>query len=153
MQNEKGLTLVELLVSVVILAMVLVPLLTIMSGTSTRTASQARETENAYLAQEIIEKIRMNEGVYKVTSDDGYYCSSLNAHVCTGHVPLNPTFEAELQLNEGQVVEIIVIDSPENAQFNEVSVIVRNNDRVMTGPEDGVHDIENRIELATVVRK
>ena len=37
MKNEKGITLVELLVAVVIAGIIIVPLLTIMTGTFTRT--------------------------------------------------------------------------------------------------------------------
>ena len=57
MKNEKGITLVELLVAVVIAGIIIVPLLTIMTGTFTRTASQEKETQIAYVAQEVMEKI------------------------------------------------------------------------------------------------
>ena len=60
MKNEKGITLVELLVAVVIAGIIIVPLLTIMTGTFTRTESQEKETEIAYVAQEVMEKIRLN---------------------------------------------------------------------------------------------
>ena len=52
MKNEKGITLVELLAAVVIAGIIIVPLLTIMTGTFTRTASQEKETQIAYVAQE-----------------------------------------------------------------------------------------------------
>jgi prepilin-type N-terminal cleavage/methylation domain-containing protein len=54
MKNEKGITLIELLVSVVIAGIVIVPFLTIMTGTFTRTASQGKETQLMYFAQEMI---------------------------------------------------------------------------------------------------
>src|SRR6476619_5495787 len=60
MKNEKGITLIELLVAVVIAGIVIVPLLTIMTGTFTRTISQEKETEIAYVAQEVTEKVRQN---------------------------------------------------------------------------------------------
>ena len=45
MKNEKGITLIELLAAVVIAGIVIVPLLTIMTGTFTRTAcSRKRNT-------------------------------------------------------------------------------------------------------------
>ena len=47
MKNEKGITLVELLVAVVIAGIIIVPLLTIMTGTFTRTMSQEKETKIA----------------------------------------------------------------------------------------------------------
>ena len=58
MKNEKGITLVELLAAVVIAGIIIVPLLTIMTGTFTRTVSQEKETQIAYVAQEVMEKIR-----------------------------------------------------------------------------------------------
>ena len=45
MKNEKGITLVELLAAVVIAGIIIVPLLTIMTGTFTRTVSQEKETK------------------------------------------------------------------------------------------------------------
>ena len=60
MKNEKGITLVELLVAVVIAGIIIVPLLTIMTGTFTRTASQEKETQIAYVAQEVMEKVRLH---------------------------------------------------------------------------------------------
>ena len=63
MKNEKGITLVELLAAVVIAGIIIVPLLTIMTGTFTRTASQEKETQIAYVAQEVMEKIRLNAPV------------------------------------------------------------------------------------------
>ncbi len=38
----------------------IVPLLTIMTGTYTRTISQEKETKIAYVAQEVMEKVRLN---------------------------------------------------------------------------------------------
>ena len=67
MKNEKGITLVELLVAVVIAGIIIVPLLTIMTGTFTRTVSQENETEIAYVAQDVMEKVRLHsiaEGTY-----------------------------------------------------------------------------------------
>ena len=58
MKNEKGVTLIELLVAVVIAGIIIVPLLTIMTGTFTRTAAQGKETQIAYIAQEVMEKVR-----------------------------------------------------------------------------------------------
>lgn len=72
MKDEKGVTLIELLVAVVIAGIVIVPLLTVMTGTFSRTASQGRETQLMYFAQEVMETVR-NEGY--VNSDTNYYCS------------------------------------------------------------------------------
>ena len=43
MKNEKGITLVELLVAVVIAGIIIVPLLTIMTGTFTRTIAKKKK--------------------------------------------------------------------------------------------------------------
>ena len=70
MKNEKGITLVELLVAVVIAGIIIVPLLTVMTGTFTRTASQEKETQIAYVAQEVMEKIRLNPQYIPKPSND-----------------------------------------------------------------------------------
>ena len=72
MKNEKGITLIELLAAVVIAGIVIVPLLTIMTGTFTRTASQGKETQLMYFAQEVMENVR-NDGYD--SSKTMYYCS------------------------------------------------------------------------------
>ncbi|WP_100405006.1 type II secretion system protein [Bacillus solitudinis] len=141
MKNEKGITLVELLVSVVILGMVLVPVLTIMSGTSIRTDNQEKSTSNAYIAQDVMEKVRINEGIYKINrnEDDSAqtFCASNVTEACSGF--LNIAFETELNLNDVQIVEITAEMYSENASFNEVTVSIR--------------DSVNRIELVTLVKK
>ncbi len=58
MKNEKEITLIELLAAAVIAGIVIVPLLTIMTGTFTRTISQEKETKIAYVAQEVMEKVK-----------------------------------------------------------------------------------------------
>lgn len=59
MKNEKRITLVELLAAVVIVE-IIVPLLTIITGTFTRAVSQEKETEIAYVVQEVMEKVRLH---------------------------------------------------------------------------------------------
>ncbi|WP_332629262.1 type II secretion system protein [Halalkalibacter flavus] len=49
MRDEKGVTLIELLVAIVIAGIILVPLLTIMTGTFSRTVSQDQDTRNLIL--------------------------------------------------------------------------------------------------------
>lgn len=72
MKNQKGITLIELLAAVVIAGIVIVPLLTIMTGTFTRTASQGKETQLMYFAQAVMETVRQ-EGYSP--SKTMYYCS------------------------------------------------------------------------------
>ena len=59
MKNEKGITLIELLAAVVIAGIVIVPLLTIMTGTFTRTIVR-RKQKSRYVAQEVMEKVGQN---------------------------------------------------------------------------------------------
>ena len=74
MKNEKGITLVELLVAVVIAGIIIVPLLTIMTGTFTRTVSQEKETQIAYVAQEVMEKIRLQPNYLPKPTIKEVYC-------------------------------------------------------------------------------
>lgn len=155
MNNQKGVTLIELLVAIVILGIILVPTLTIMTGTATRTVSQEKETSNAYLAQEVMEKIRFNEGDYKVVRNpDGtekYYCYSDIADACTDHEDL--IFIDSLSLRGDEIVEVYVSQYPDEPAFNQVRVIVTSNDKISYGANGGIVDKENRIELVTVVKQ
>ncbi|MEK3992558.1 type IV pilus modification PilV family protein [Robertmurraya sp. FSL R5-0851] len=73
MNNEKGVTLIELLISVVIAGMVIVPLLLIMTGSFTRTVEQGEDTQLNYYGQQIMEIIR-EKGYISGTSPTQYYC-------------------------------------------------------------------------------
>jgi len=72
MNNEKGVTLIELLISVVIAGIVIVPLMLIMTGSFTRTVEQGEDTQLTYYGQEIMEDIR--EKGYKSNTPTQYYC-------------------------------------------------------------------------------
>ncbi|MCT8137492.1 type II secretion system protein [Anaerobacillus sp. CMMVII] len=147
MKNEKGVTLIELLVSIVLLGMIIVPLLMIMTGTSTRTVTQERETGNSYIAQEVMEKVR--SGNVRYLLPNGHYCAS-NTSACQDLLPL--PFATELGLGDYQIVEVVVETYSDNTSFHEVTVIVRNDDRISYGTGDLVEK-ENRIELITVVKQ
>ncbi|GLB58381.1 type IV pilus modification PilV family protein [Cytobacillus sp. NCCP-133] len=76
MKNERGITLIELLAAIAISGMIIVPLLTITTGTLNRTASQGEETQLFYFAQEVMEVIRSegydpNKVLYYCSVDDG----------------------------------------------------------------------------------
>ncbi|WP_428909283.1 type IV pilus modification PilV family protein [Niallia sp. Krafla_26] len=73
MKNERGITLIELLVAVVISGIIIIPLLTILSGSYTRTIKQGEETQLMYFAQEVIEGIR-SEGFVIGTTPTKYWC-------------------------------------------------------------------------------
>lgn len=146
-KNDKGVTLIELLISIVLLSIILVPLLMIMTGSLTRTTTQERETGNAYVAQKVMEKVRSNQLAYKLGAN--HYCTSEIEDACNGLEPL--PFSDELDLNQHQIVEVIVSDYEENLAFHEVFVTVRNDDKISYG--DGLVDTENVITLVTVVKK
>lgn len=57
-RDQSGITLVELLVAVVIMSIIIIPILTLMTNSSTRTATQGKESQLIYFAQEIIEQIK-----------------------------------------------------------------------------------------------
>jgi prepilin-type N-terminal cleavage/methylation domain-containing protein len=59
MKNQKGVTLIELLVAVALLGIVVIPIITMMTGSYTNTVIQGRESKSLYYAQEIIEEARI----------------------------------------------------------------------------------------------
>ena len=127
MEDEKGITLIELLVAVVIAGIVIVPLLTIMTGTFTRTASQGKETQLMYFAQEVMEVVR-TEGYSPAKTM--YYCSEKSG------CDLNE------DVDDSAEVKVTKIDKKFNgALFYEVTVTA------------GSLDINaNHVELVTVVK-
>ncbi|WP_066153142.1 prepilin-type N-terminal cleavage/methylation domain-containing protein [Halalkalibacter krulwichiae] len=147
MKNEKGLTLVELLVAIVIVGIIIVPLLTIMTGTFTRTVSQEKETQIAYIAQEVMEKVR-----YSTTgtlSVDTYCWSNINEQ-CESHANL-PAPYSNLVIDE-PVTVFVKVDPYEHEvdNFYQITVRVEKNSFISSG-KAGLHEKENKIELVTVV--
>ncbi|WP_209121986.1 prepilin-type N-terminal cleavage/methylation domain-containing protein [Alkalihalobacillus sp. BA299] len=70
MKNQKGVTLIELLVTIVLLGIIVIPFLTLMTDAFTNTVSQGKETQIIYYAQEVIEEARIityPEGLEGVT--------------------------------------------------------------------------------------
>lgn len=59
--NQAGVTLVELLIAIAILGIILVPILTLITDSSARTAIQGKESQLIYFAQEIIEEMKAKE--------------------------------------------------------------------------------------------
>ena len=60
MKNEKGITLIELLVTVVIIGIIIIPLLTLFTGTFSRTVVQGKESQIGYYAEEVMEEARVS---------------------------------------------------------------------------------------------
>lgn len=128
MNNEKGVTLIELLVSVVIAGMVIVPLLLIMTGSFTRTVEQGEDTQLNYYGQQTMEIIR-EKGFKSGASPTQYYCQKDQG--CVSTVLAN--YEATVTITE-KTVEYNGI------QFFEVTAKVVSNDA-------------SSLELVTVVKK
>ena len=145
MKNEKGITLIELLAAVVIAGIVIVPLLTIMTGTFTRTISQEKETKIAYVAQEVMEKVRQNNTTELKTSGCWTNISTISG--------CDPLTKIGLTITQEVYVKAEVQPYHGNTDFNEVKIIVKTPTKVVNGPNGGVKDKDGRIELVTVVMK
>ena len=162
MKNEKGITLVELLVAVVIAGIIIVPLLTVMTGTFTRTTSQEKETQIAYVAQEVMEKIRLNPQYIPKPSNDNtrVYCYPDNNQKYTDkgcNELLNNMYRpTELPGNSFIMVYVSKYKEQEDPDkypnFYEVEVKVLEDTKVVNGGENStVTEKENSINLVTVV--
>ncbi len=146
MKNEKGITLIELLVAVAIIGIVLVPILTLLTGTFSRTIVQGKESQINYYAQEVIEEARVT------TYSDGLAGSKLFGS-CTessGCTPIDVNLKDESRVNRTNVDAIYSIafrvpsETNQNirAHFYEIVVTVLTNDAT-----------RKSVELTTVVRK
>jgi prepilin-type N-terminal cleavage/methylation domain-containing protein len=146
MKNEKGITLIELLVAVVIAGIVIVPLLTIMTGTFTRTISQEKETRIAYVVQEVMEKVRQNKTPALKTSGCWTNISTL---IGCDSITL-------LDINSTQDIYVKAFVNPyhDNPIFNEVEIKVTASTptKVVNGPSDGVKNKNNTISFFAVVK-
>ncbi|MEB1807667.1 MAG: prepilin-type N-terminal cleavage/methylation domain-containing protein [Bacillaceae bacterium] len=156
LKNEKGLTLVELLAAIMIAGIIIVPLLNIMTGTFTRTVTQQTETQIAYIAQDVMEKIRLNKDPFKVTTAVGdnstkQLCWSNPETFCGTN-----TLPSAFDISTTEQVKVVVTVKPyQNLPFNEVVVEVMS-DSFVYGGESGTVTKKtngNRIELVTVVKK
>ena len=161
MKNEKGITLVELLVAVVIAGIIIVPLLTIMTGTFTRTASQEKETQIAYVAQEVVERIRIHAPMTEVGKEYVQTARTMTYYFPESH-PLNKGSDSmqvlpEIYCPDSTEKYITVKLTPYNltnySGFYEVTVSVSEDTKVVIAGENStVVDKENAIELMTVVK-
>lgn len=128
MNNEKGVTLIELLISVVIAGMAIVPLLLIMTGSFTRTVEQGEDTQLNYYGQQIMEIIR-EKGYISGTSPTQYYCQEDQGCV-TATIP---NYDAKVTITANPVTYSAI-------EFFEVAAKVVSND-------------SSSLELVTVVKK
>ncbi|MDT8859510.1 type II secretion system GspH family protein [Alkalihalobacillus sp. MEB130] len=143
MNNEKGMTLIELLVAIVIAGIIVVPLVTLMVSTLTVSQSQGKETNIAYVAQEVMEKV-----VHQTpTLGIGQYCWSNMEGQCSGYTLLTNLYSNSAVHDE---VVVIVRVTDYEGPFHEVTVKVLNETTVSNGSNEVAR--ENEIELVTVVR-
>lgn len=168
MKNEKGITLIELLAAVVIAGIVIVPLLTIMTGTLTRTVSQEKETEIAYIAQEVMEKIRLygpntpstsepdydhyflEEKQYCLSNDDSIY--ELKGITCDALLPTMYHPSTSDVGNYYITANVTKYHPTKYPNFYKVKLTVFEDTRIITGGESSsILDKENSIEIITVV--
>ncbi|WP_338470410.1 type II secretion system protein [Niallia sp. XMNu-256] len=145
MTNEKGITLVELLVAVVIAGLIIVPLLTIMTGTFTRTIRQEKETEIAYVAQEMMEKVRQNN--ISALQKSGCWTNISTVNEC------GVLSEIGLSITKDVYVEAVVKPSPYYSDYNEVEIIVKMPSAGVKSGSEGVWEKDEFISLVTVVLK
>lgn len=132
MNNEKGVTLIELLISVVIAGMVIVPLLLIMTGSFTRITEQGRDTQLIYFGQQVMEDIRQNGFT---GSTQNYDCSSSQGCSTPGTLgdPIDATVvvvgKEYSQANITQSykeIQVVVTSKINNTDKIELFTVVRN---------------------------
>jgi prepilin-type N-terminal cleavage/methylation domain-containing protein len=137
MNNEKGVTLIELLISVVIAGIVIVPMMLIMTGSFTRTTEQGRETQLLYFGQEVMEEIRQNG--YQPGDPTKYFCKKGEGCFAEGNVLDNSEkYDA--------TAVIIINEDFEPDDFYEIKVVIES----LTHPAKSE---ESKIELVTAVKK
>lgn len=133
-KNQHGVTLIELLATILILSLIVVPLSTyLLTGTYTRTISQAKENQLLYFAQEIMETIRQQSTNNTFDTKIGQY---------KGTCSLETGCEQREVENPEATFEIIVTEYPANSKFVEVKVTVSSS-----------QEMAATVELVTVVKK
>ena len=146
MRNEKGITLVELLVAVAIIGSVTVPILMLITGTFSRTIIQGTESRISYYAQEVIEEARVSSypGGLNIlygtcTEDSG--CSSIdlqkNAATLINQTNKDAIYSITFKPLDPTITNTILRD-----HFYEIIVKV-----------ESTNTPSNSVELTTVVRK
>ncbi|MBM7662315.1 prepilin-type N-terminal cleavage/methylation domain-containing protein [Bacillus mesophilus] len=134
MKNENGITLIELLAAIVIVGIVLVPLLTVMTGSFTRTVAQGKDTQLSYYGQEVMEIIR-EQGYEEGTSATEYYC--LKDRGCVTIQDTSVTYDAK----------VTITADPDPDDINTTIPIYE-----ITIEVESQTDSTNRYELVTVVK-
>lgn len=119
MNNEKGVTLIELLISVVIAGIVIVPLMLIMTGSFIRTTEQGRDTQLIYFGQQVMEEIRQNG--YKPGDTKNYpikyFCK--NGEGCISEQDSSISYDAIVEIQQHTQPTVIYNN------FYEIKVVIQ----------------------------
>jgi len=146
MKNENGVTLIELLAAVAIIGIVLVPMLTLLTGAFSRTIVQGKESQINYYAQEVIEEARVTtypDGLFGVK----FYGTCMEASGCTA-IEMNINDESLIDSTNKDAIYSISFQEPSEtdpsirAGFYEIVVKVETNETA-----------SKSVELTTVVQK
>ena len=160
MNNEKGITLIELLVAIVIAGIVIVPVVNHYDGDLYKTVSQEKETKVAYVAQEVMEKVRLNPTVIpKPTKPEikkvSCYPNSNPKYTKNNCSVLLPEIFQPTTSNDFFIkvdVKPYKQNDPKYTKFYEVGVMVSNDTKVVNGvSSNSVTDQENTASFVTVV--
>ena len=131
-----------------------------MTGTFTRTASQEKETQIAYVAQEVMEKIRLQPNYLPKPTNKEVYCypnhiQKYTDEGCNGLLPSEyiPDEPSDHYFIKVDIAKYHDPDDPSKyLDFYEVKVAVLEDTKVVNGGENStVTEKENSIELVTVV--
>lgn len=132
-KDQSGVTLVELLVAIVIMSIIIFPILTLMTNSSTRTVIQGKESQMLYFAQEVMETYKVNTNLSPGDEIVGY---------CSIDTGCNPSVDESIA-DARYVVNVSSYPNPYSggSTFNQIIVSVTS-----------VDVVTNNVELITVVK-
>lgn len=146
MKNEKGITLVELLVAIAIIGIVTVPILMLITGTFSRTIIQGTESRMNYYAQEVIEEARVSSYptgltvLYGACTED-FGCSSIDLQNNTATL-IDQTNKDAIYSITFKPLDPTITNTALRDRFYEIAVTVESTEAA-----------SKSIELTTVVKK
>jgi type II secretory pathway pseudopilin PulG len=144
--DEKGITLVELLVAVAIIGIVIVPILMLITGTFSRTIIQGTESRMNYYAQEVMEEARVSSYpsgltvLYGTCTEDSG-CSSIDLQNNTATL-IDQTNKDAIYSITFKPLDPTITNTTLRDRFYEIDVTV-----------ESTEPASKSIELTTVVKK
>src|SRR5690625_2360440 len=103
MDNEKGLTLVELLIAITLLGIVLISVITIVTGSLNRTVQHEHESRIQFIAQEMTEKILEDPTLLPENPNNKTYCWGNPNTYCDSFGGNSSDLYSLLPLNNGSL--------------------------------------------------